>query len=381
MALRYPKVHLDVTRYNSYLFPHRSYILSREPEEYDFDMRKVLRAAKVRRSDGSFGTEGGIWQLEIHPTNFCNLNCTGCSYADRHDKQRIDPEHLRAIIDYYAAAGLKNVFVSGGGDPAFWPDWEAVFRNVDTFDFSLGVATNLSTLRQIGKVLDLIDYFQLHIVGYDRASVKRETGRDCFKQIDRNIDELFSSIETSCSIAFKILVKDSNVHEMSRFLEYVGRYPCSTAVFKLQQNFISNGQVVADRTVESLRSIIETSKVARQFPLQFDNLDQAFESIAEADEPICHFPETGLYRLVRADGLIYPCVASTYDENNSCGVLFEQVERPLSEKVSSSLIDVSKCPLEACRHHLMYQLLKVSFDGSGSVNDDHFPESYLPGPL
>ena len=364
-----------------YMLPHRSYVLSRLGTSHDFDGRKFLRACRTRMTEGRFGTEGGVWQLEIHPTNYCSLNCTGCSYGNRHDSSALKPETVRSIVNYYVSSGVRSVFISGGGDPAFWNGWVPVFGELDCSQFDLGVATSLSSLSQIGRVINRIRYFQIHVVGFDRESVMRETGRDFFERIRRNLERLFEVSNSQQQITLKVLVKDSNAEFLSRFLDFVAEFPAMSVVLKLQQNFLVNKKEVSKDTILKVRGVIESHEATYRYPLRIDNLDTAPKEPVPGVEPTCIFPRTGMYRLVRPDGLIYPCVAAPYSKRNAVRAARLQLEMPFSHPVPKPEITVSKCPREACRHHLLSQFLEEALLLNPGMDDELFPPEYTPSLL
>lgn len=364
-----------------YMIPHRSYVLSRLGMSHDFDGRKFLRACMTRMAEGRFGTEGGAWQLEIHPTNYCSLDCIGCSYGNRHDSSALRPETVRSIVNYYVSSGVRSVFVSGGGDPAFWNGWVSVFGELDCSQFDLGVATSLSSLLHIGRIINQIRYFQIHVVGFDRESVIRETGRDFFERIRRNLDRLFELSSTQQQITLKVLVKDSNVEYLPRFLDFVAKFPAMSVVLKLQQNFLVNRKEVSRGTILKVRNVIKNHEATSRYPLRIDNLDNAPMEPVSGLGPTCIFPRTGMYRLVRPDGLIYPCVAAPYSKRNAVRSVGLQLEVPLSHPVPKPEITVSKCPREACRHHLLSQILEEALVSNPGMGDELFPPEYIPSLL
>lgn len=334
---------------NPHSFPHGAIILTGRSLLDDFDMRKVALAYERRKEEGVLGTDAAIWELEIHPTNFCNLKCSGCSYAGRHDQTTVDIAALKGLLDHYRQFDLRSVFVSGGGDPSYWSGWHRVFGEVVCSSFKIGVSTNLSNFRQISRVFNKVSFFQIHVVGYDAASTLRETGVDCFDAIQSSLDELFTHLTDGQQVTMKVLVKNENVDTLPSFMDFIARYPCDAVVLKLKQNFRHNVPEFDEVNSERVRNHVLSHSITERFDFMLDNLpDSLYRAGHSASLSECQLATSGLYRLVTAEGLIYPCVAATYNRANACGHLSDMVRKG-SEKPHR--IDLASCPLQACRHY------------------------------
>ncbi|MBN1174295.1 MAG: radical SAM protein, partial [Micromonosporaceae bacterium] len=229
---------------NPYGMPHQAVVFTGADLVNNFDVRKVAAAYRRRLREGTLGQDAAIWELEIHPTNFCNLKCPGCSYRNRHDSRTIDLGDLMSLVHHYSQFDLKSIFVSGGGDPAFWNGWGEFIERLHHPVPKLGVSTNLSSLREMTPALDRISIFQVHVVGYNRASTLEETGVDRFNAIKRNLDRLFAIRNPSQQVTMKILVRDDNYADLPMFLDFIAGYPCDSVVVKLCQDFLRNTAVL-----------------------------------------------------------------------------------------------------------------------------------------
>jgi len=86
-------------------------------------------------------TKGPV-HAEIDLTDRCNVACYFCNQQDVRTKEQISIEHLRSLVDEMAAAGLKSVRISGGGDPLFHRD---VLEFLDHLHARGVVVDNLTT--------------------------------------------------------------------------------------------------------------------------------------------------------------------------------------------------------------------------------------------
>ncbi len=73
--------------------------------------REILGAIRSGRATR------GPSHAELDITDRCNVACYFCNQQDVRTKQQISFDHLAALIDELAQAGVRSVRLSGGGDP------------------------------------------------------------------------------------------------------------------------------------------------------------------------------------------------------------------------------------------------------------------------
>lgn len=366
----------------AYNMPHGAVVFCDANIVNDFDIRKVVEAYRCRLQEGVLGQDAAIWELEIHPTNFCNLRCSGCSYANRHDSRTIDIDKLVALMRYYGQFDLRSIFVSGGGDPAFWKGWDALVEHLPDPFPKLGISTNLSSFRRMASAFDRISMFQVHVVGFDKTSTVKEVGVDCFDAVRRNLDQLFSARAVSQQVTMKILVRDDNYLDLPMYLDFISGYPCEAVVIKMCQNFQKNATSLQPGTVESIRHLTLSHAINEKFDFVLDGLADELYRLDSLPPGTCSFANSGLYRLVTAGGAAFPCVASTRNGRYSCGQLTGDPRRPLAQAVEpiESRIDPSICPRQACRHYRCSLVIDDSAQASGFPCEDPHGRSH-PRPV
>ena len=102
--------------------------------------------------------------LQISPTNKCNLNCSFCSVANRDKKLEIPFHHLLAFVQNMCTMNtLKAVEITGGGEPTLYPQIEQLIQWLDSQGFSIGLITNgLELTDNIErKYLDLLSWIRI----------------------------------------------------------------------------------------------------------------------------------------------------------------------------------------------------------------------------
>lgn len=79
---------------------------------------------------------------EVSPTGYCNAKCEWCFFADKHSKERISTDVMMRTLRDMAAAGLKAVNWTGGGEPSIHPDFELFVAEAHRLGLEQGIFTN-----------------------------------------------------------------------------------------------------------------------------------------------------------------------------------------------------------------------------------------------
>lgn len=327
--------------------PHQAYILTNRDLD-EFNAEKILFAYDKRRKQK---LETNVWELEVHPTDICMFKCGSCSYASRRFSNNINYDALIKFVKYCSSSDLKTIFFSGGGDPSNWRNWEFFFKDFPERKWKVGVATNLYNLSNMVSILDEIDFFQIHVVGYDNENVKESIGIDSFETLDNNLNFLFKNAKSNQRITLKILVNNKNSHLLKKMLSYVSKFNSDTIIIKLAQNFMECQK--NDMELFQIRDEILNHSICKKYRHLVDNLDDEIINISLPKK--CYMARSGLYALVRADGNVFPCIASS---NNNVNSLFNISDDYFSNKLLSkskeyydNIMNEHKCPIYACRHY------------------------------
>lgn len=332
---------------NEYYLPHQAIIITKRKNVDDFNINKILTAYWMRKDN--IGDDSAIWEIEIHPTNFCNLECNGCSYGSRHDNTTIDYVKLVETINYYNQFDIRSLFFSGGGDPLCWNKYETFLKEVKRKRWKLGVSTNLYNIFSIKNIINEFDIYQIHLMGFDKESVLKECKVDAFDRIDKNCAFLFSQKEEHQVVTLKIVINNTNYNRLDKYLDYMSKFDCDSIVIKTEQDFLSNKNVFNEANYNYLRNIIQSHQIVNKFDFIIDNLDDQLFYNPSPQE--CYVANSRMYSLIRTDGEIYPCVASTYNNNNSFANISSVPEKKdCSNRYTNNMLS-QRCPLKACRHY------------------------------
>lgn len=335
---------------NQEFIPHQALIFTNRKNINDFSLKKVSVAYRMR-SD-TRGEDGAIWEIEFHPTNRCNLNCTGCSYRTRHSNHSLSVEQVMSILNRYASCDLRSIFFSGGGDPLLWEHWNDFLTSAPKI-CSYGIATNMFNFAAIKDFWELFDFYQIHVTGYDCLTSKAVTGIDSFEQTDRNILFLLKNKLPTQSIALKILINEENYNSLPHFLYYVVDKGADSIILKYQQDFLTNHNFATDEIINTIRRIAYSHPIVSAYDYLLDNLDDIIFTTYPCPEK-CLFANSGLYRLINAEGEMFPCIASNANRKNKI-----RNETGFVDIYSEGMHD-GTCPLRACRHYRFSQYLSCT---------------------
>lgn len=334
---------------NGGFIPHQAIVYTRKNNLYDFMIEKVYDAYKMRQD--CLGKNNAIWEIEIHPTNKCNLNCLGCSYNTRHNSKSLPINQVVSFLKTYEKCDLKSVFFSGGGDPLLWEYWDDFFSLVKK-SFSIGISTNMYNFNSIKHIWKSFDFFQIHITGFDEASSEKETGINSFKQIDDNINFLLKNRTKLQKVTLKLLVNKYNYSLLPEFLNYITNKKVDSIVLKFQQDFLHNKNLASEDIIERIREISCSHPIANEYDFLLDNLDDIiYNAYPQLDK--CIFANSGLYRLINAEGDVFPCIAANINKKNKLSS-----ERSYVDIYSSEML-LGHCPLQACRHYRFGQYISM----------------------
>ena len=332
---------------NKDYMPHQSIVFTTEKHLNDFSYNKVAIAYQMRNQYG--GNNKAIWELEIHPTNICNLNCNGCSYATRHNSNTLAIEKLIKVLDSYNTSDLRCLFFSGGGDPLLWNYWDRFFFTINK-NCNYGISTNLYNFNSIISWWKMFDFYQIHITGYDKESCLKFTGNDSFSKINNNISYVLQNKLSHQNITLKWMINSQNYNKLDCFLDYVFYSEADSIVIKIQQDFLHNYDYATDELLKTIREIAYSHSISSKYDYLLDNLDDIVYNTYEKPSS-CLFAYSGLYRLINAEGDMFPCIASNYCKNNRIGS-----DSKLSSIYTENMIN-GRCPLKACRHYRFSQYL------------------------
>ena len=352
---------------NELYIPHQAIVFAQQDNICDFSLDKVGYAYQNRESN--IGHEDALWELENHPTNGCDLLCKGCSYGSRHNEQCLTYEQVCRLVQENSKYDLKSVFFSGGGDPLHWNCWERFLNSVPK-RFKYGISTNLYNFSNIKKSYSEIDFYQIHVVGFDRSECIRNTSKDVFELLDSNLKYLLKHRRSDQNVTLKILINKENYRRIPFYLDYVMTMDANSIILKYQQDFLHNRELARQEIVEEIRNTVYNHVIVGQYDYLIDNLDDSiFYVFPEPRE--CFFAKSGLYKLVDSKGRTFPCIAANAYGDSA-------VLKNNSLDIYTCMMKKKMCPLKACRHYRFSQYINQVLEGNVEIeNKEYGDNGYL----
>lgn len=81
-------------------------------------------------------------QVELNPTNRCNMNCDWCITKYAHKKEDINIEVLKDFLRQFSNLGGKSIDWTGGGEPLIYSDIEEAIEYASGKNIRQGIMTN-----------------------------------------------------------------------------------------------------------------------------------------------------------------------------------------------------------------------------------------------
>ena len=350
---------------SSYHMPHDAFILTSSRHIDQFNAAKVLPAYSQYQTGQRATTQP--WEVEFHLTGNCSLRCNGCSYATRRTGMELTVPGITTVLNEFESDSVKAVFFSGGGDPFMWKHWDGLLRAKaeSTWDFPIGVSSNLVAfkhrIRKPASVAE-IDFYQVHILGYDEESCRNASGVNCYRRMRDNLNYLFENVTDRNTVTMKFMLNEHNCLQITDYLDFVSDYPVDSIVIKVQQNFLEN-KPASGLTADHYAMVsdrIANHKICMRLGITLNNFNDRLISNNHIPKD-CHIAKSGMYCLIRENGDVFPCIASTNDPGNALGnigrVSIKEILANVAKRNqnSNNMID-GKCPTLACRH---YRLAKI----------------------
>jgi MoaA/NifB/PqqE/SkfB family radical SAM enzyme len=214
--------------------------------------------------------------VEIDPSNRCNLGCAGCHFAYTHTRgplagskrgagvggsgDILDADMITHALLDMKVFGVRSVTWSGGGEPTIHPDFDYL---VESCPMPQGIYTNgtLINPRRAALMKKRMEWVYISLDRHDRGSYREYKRTDGFDQAVAGIRNLVAA-DGSATIGVGFLLSEQNVDyipdmvRMRRFLgvDYVQFRPeINYNVDSPQSNPGNTGWVA--RAIEKLREV------------------------------------------------------------------------------------------------------------------------------
>lgn len=105
--------------------------------------------------------------VQISPTNKCNVNCDFCSVANRDKNMELCLENIREfLVKIMLKESVLAVELTGGGEPTLHPNIEQLIIELTMANISVGLITNGLTLDNISEdIIERLRWIRISING------------------------------------------------------------------------------------------------------------------------------------------------------------------------------------------------------------------------
>lgn len=185
--------------------------------------------------------------LEVDLTNRCNHRCSFCFYAEHisQNKDSLDSSVLKKSLLEARDLGTKAISFTGGGEPMLHKDYFEIIKYTKELGFDVGTITNGSAIQEknVGTLLDSLQWIRFSVAGGDRESYHKVQGVDQFERVITNLRLLVQKKKEQDSklhMGVRTLVTPENlssIHNLARILQ-----TCPVDYFQLAPDQFSSDQ-------------------------------------------------------------------------------------------------------------------------------------------
>lgn len=122
--------------------------------------------------------------VEYHWCSTCNYNCVHCSYAQRRkSNQCLSQEVVSKSVGDLIKLGVKAVYLSGGGEPTTFKNWELYSQMLLEENIELALITNSILIQESNvEMLRKFNYIAVSIYSDEESQYKQITNSNQFKK-------------------------------------------------------------------------------------------------------------------------------------------------------------------------------------------------------
>lgn len=137
------------------------------------DARNVVTQIEARRFDNTLADEvRGVFQLQLHVTNACNMRCPHCyMYSGKPDSGELSLIEIKKLLDSFKSHGGHFVIFSGG-EVLVRSDFSEIVKYASSLNLSINIMSNgvLWTQELINELAPCIASIQISIDGYNEET-------------------------------------------------------------------------------------------------------------------------------------------------------------------------------------------------------------------
>lgn len=270
-----------------------------------------------------------VRHMEFHPSDVCNLSCTGCTYG--HDDPERKPPPINFPFQQIAGiARLKpaSMVIIGGGEPTLYRSGRYRFQEVvdEIYATNPGIQVALvtnGTFKPAGDWPDRLAWIRLSLDAATPGTYAGFRGRPTFRQVVANFLSYLDHGARHVGISF--LFARSNVHEyaeVARFIFDLVRQERPHALHKvniqyrpLRQDPYLYGRPFTEAVTEAqiqtaireVRALADSSPAMKALLRDQTNIPAILGGNSHPAHTFARCSYSQVFRIVRANGDLRPC--------------------------------------------------------------------------
>ncbi len=318
--------------------------------------------------------------IEFHPSDVCNLCCTGCTYF--HDDPRRKPPAIHyplPDVRHVAKLRPRSMVIIGGGEPtlyrsgdSFFPELVAEIRAYMP-GIRLALVTN-GTHKPAGSWPNCFDWIRVSLDAATGSTYESFRGKDLFRRVTEHYLSYLEHDVPRVGISF--LFARSNVHEyadVARFIFDLVRTRRPEALHKVNIQYrplrrdpvrydqpfteaVTEPQI--ERAINEIKELAATSEQMRRFLRDQTNATAILGGNTHPPHEFgrCYYSQ--VFRIVRANGDLRPCFIRVLEPEFLLGnILRDPPEKIALNALYVAALNKPHCDRHGCRQcHVNYVL-------------------------
>lgn len=162
--------------------------------------------------------------VELHLTDYCNLNCEWCTDKRlRGNKATLDLDVIENL--FRELCGHRTgVTLEGGGEPTLHPNFKEVIEIGKKLNVDMGLISNGT--KDISEHVSKMKWVRVSLDSSTKSEYKREKGVDCFDSVLENLKKMSHArnpAETFIGVGYVLTTRNKeNLLELVRRLDAIG---------------------------------------------------------------------------------------------------------------------------------------------------------------
>lgn len=302
--------------------------------------------------------------VEIDLTNRCNLGCEGCHFAYTHTRGPLakrpkpgglldmgdvmDGKLARSILAQLAAAGVRSVSWTGGGEPTLHPDFVGIIRDCP---LPQGIYTNgtLIDTQRAAVMKQRMEWVYVSLDRHTRAAYQEYKKTDAFIAAMRGITNLVEA-EGRATIGVGFLIGERNYRDVFEIVQFAQMLGVHYVQFRPEIHYNAAHPQERPAGLEWIDKAIERLRVVEDVPGVVVDISR-FEMYRDWQAhpyPLCHWAQ--IQAVITPNGRVWTCVNRRGFEGDCLGDLSRETFSDVWARSQAKEVD-GLCRV-MCRGHI-----------------------------